>query len=151
MKISVLWVGRTKEKFIKEAIKKYIKDIQTMAGIEIVEVKEGKGAFSENRKPAAVLFEEGGRILRQAGDFILLDDAGKMMSSMEFSGLLRDKSSCRFVLGGPYGVSPQVKEAASLRLSLSPMTFPHELARVILLEQVYRGLSIIKGKGYHHA
>ncbi len=155
MKISVFWVGRTKEKFIKEAIKKYSKDIETMANIEVFEIKEEKGAFvlPDKRNAAAALRKEGERILRQAGEreFILLDEAGKKMASTEFADLLRDKNSCRFVVGGPYGVSSPVKEAASMRVSLSPMTFPHELARVILLEQIYRGLSIIKGKGYHHA
>ncbi len=151
MKISVLWVGRTKEKFIKEAIKKYIKDIGTMANIETTEIKEAKGVFSEKRKPPAALFEEGGRIVKQAGDFVLLDETGEMMSSVEFAEFFRDKNSCRFVIGGPYGVSAQVKEAASGKLSLSRMTLPHELARGVLLEQIYRGLSIVKGRGYHHA
>ncbi len=154
MKISLFWVGRTREKFIKEAIKKYIRDIETMADIEITEIKEEKGTAPDGRSTPAGLLREGERILRQAGDFfILLDEAGKKMSSIEFAELLRDgnKKTCRFVVGGPFGVSPQVKEAASMRLSLSPMTFPHELARVVLLEQIYRGLSIIKGRRYHHA
>ncbi len=159
MKISLFWVGRTREKFIKEAIKKYIKDIGTMADIEVMEIKEEKGAGPDGRGAffSAGLRREGERILRQAGDFfILLDEAGKKMSSVEFAELLRERlldrgATCRFVVGGPFGVSSQVKEAASMRLSLSPMTFPHELARVVLLEQIYRGLSIIKGRGYHHA
>ena len=143
-------MGRTKEKFIKEAIKKYIKDIGTMAAVEVLEIKEVKGVFSEKRKTADALREEGERILRQTHDFILLDEKGKMMTSTEFAGFFKDKNSCRFVVGGPYGVSDRVKDAASMRVSLSPMTFPHELARVVLLEQIYRGLSIVKGKGYHH-
>ena len=153
MTVTLFWVGKTKENFIKEAIKKYIRDIGALgrADVRVVEIKEEKG----EKARAAALRREGGRILRQAGDFVLLDEGGKMMTSVEFAGWLGEKfqsgQDCRFVIGGPYGVSQEVKDAAAHRVSLSPMTFPHELARVMLLEQIYRAFSILKGRAYHHA
>jgi 23S rRNA (pseudouridine1915-N3)-methyltransferase len=146
MRFRLFWPGKAKESYIREGIKRYIEDIKKMAELEVVEIKEEKG------KPAnAALKEEGGRILKAAGDFVLLDEKGRTMGSVEFSRWLQRKSEWSFVLGGAYGVSDEVRQKAAARLSLSPMTFPHELVRVIFLEQLYRALTIMKGKRYHHA
>lgn len=145
MKITLIWPGRTKEAFIKEGIQKYVKDITRLAEVRIVEVKEDKGARS--------LELQGQRILRQAprGGFVLMDEKGRKMSSAALARWLQDRAECGFVVGGPYGVSDEVKDSALMRLSFSPMTLPHELMRLVLLEQIYRALTIIKGTGYHHA
>jgi len=117
-----------------------------MASIDIAEIKEEKDKPWEQALKA-----EGERILKQAGaNFVLLDEKGIMMGSEEFARWLEKAPEWRFVLGGPYGVSPEVKKLARARLSLSKMTLPHELVRVMFLEQLFRALTILKGKGYHH-
>ena len=148
MRLTLIWPGKTKEGFIKEGIKKYIKDLSTMAEVRVVEIKEEKG-----RPVEAALREEGRRILKQTGgkDYVLLDEKGKMMSSEGLARFLDGRDEWQFVLGGPYGLSAEVKGAAPAALSLSQMTFPYELARVVLLEQLYRAVSILKGRGYHHS
>ncbi|MDA8155824.1 MAG: 23S rRNA (pseudouridine(1915)-N(3))-methyltransferase RlmH [Actinomycetota bacterium] len=153
MKFVLIWPGKTKEDFIKSGIEKYIKYIRSMAKVEVVEIKEAKGAGGK------ALDEEGRRILEQAEKgthgtgqgYVLLDERGKQMSSPEFARFIETSGGGRFVIGGAFGVSGEVREKAASMLSLSKMTLPHELARVFLLEQIYRGLSIIGGKGYHHA
>lgn len=146
MNFSFIWPGKTREEFVKEGIRKYLRGIRTMAKADVLEVKEEKG---KNLDSALKL--EGERIIKQAeGDYVLLDIKGKTMSSEEFADFIQGRSGWRFVTGGAYGVSEEVREKARSRISFSAMTFPHELMRIILLEQVYRALTIIKGKGYHH-
>lgn len=157
MKITLIWPGKTKEDFIKSGIAKYIKYIRPMAKVEIIEVKEAKGG--EISGYGKGLDEEGRRILEQAKKgtggagpgYVLLDERGKQMTSPEFAKFMENSGGGRFVIGGAYGVSSEVRQKAAFTLSLSKMTLPHELARVVLLEQIYRGLSISSGKGYHHA
>ena len=151
MRFVLIWPGRTKEDFIKAALEKYIKYIRHSAKMEIIEVKEA------NAGPRG-LEEEGRRILEQAArtpgggaGYVLLDERGRQMSSVEFARFIEGSGGGRFVIGGAYGVSAEVREKAAVTLSLSKMTLPHELARAVLVEQIYRGLSIIAGKGYHHA
>ncbi len=146
MKLIFIWPGKTKEDFIKEGIKKYIKDIKTMAQAEVKEIREVRG-----RPRETALREEGRRILEAAPKgFVLLDAGGRMMDSVEFARFLDGQSEWSFVVGGPYGVSEEIKETARQTMSFSKMTFPHELMRVMLLEQAYRALTIMRGKGYHH-
>ena len=145
MRIRLIWVGRTKEKWAREAIEKYSVLIRPFAELETLEIKEDKG-------PAArAVAAEGKRILKQASpSFVLVDERGKQAGSVEFSAMLRDKARLEFVLGGPWGVSDEVRGAAAATLSLSNMTLTHEMARILLMEQIYRGFTIITGRRYHH-
>jgi len=151
MRLKLIWPGKTKEPFIREGIRKYVEGIRNMGSpggsLEIAEIKEEKFL-----KPTDVALKaEGERILKQAGgSFVLLDEKGITMGSEEFARWLEKGTEWRFVLGGPYGVSPELRKLARARLSFSRMTFPHELMRVMLLEQLFRALTILKGKGYHH-
>ncbi|MCL4455954.1 MAG: 23S rRNA (pseudouridine(1915)-N(3))-methyltransferase RlmH [Nitrospirae bacterium] len=145
MKARILWVGRTKEKYLTEGINRYLKMLKHMANVSVIEVKEEKGKTKEN-----ALFAEGERILRQTGSYILLDESGREFNSKDFARFLGEKEQVDFVLGGAYGVSSEVKEKAAAKIALSKMTLTHEMARLIFLEQFYRAMTIIKGKEYHH-
>lgn len=145
MKARILWVGRTKEKYLTEGINRYLKMLKHMANVSVIEVKEEKGKTKEN-----ALFAEGERILRQTGSYILLDESGREFNSKDFARFLGEKEQVDFVLGGAYGVSPEIKEKAAAKIALSKMTLTHEMARLIFLEQFYRAMTIIKGKEYHH-
>lgn len=145
MIIQVIWAGKTKEHFAKEAIEKYRKQLSSFCDLEIVEIKEERG-----KDRSRSLEEEGKRIMQSSKDFVLLHDEGSEMTSVGFADFLKKKRKWTFVVGSAYGVSDTVRKAAGDVLALSRMTFPHDLARVILLEQIYRGLTIINRRGYHH-
>ena len=144
-RIKIFYPGKTKAKFIKDGVAHYIKLVQPYSKIEFIELKEGYGGRQR------VIEDESKNILNSVkGDFILLHRAGKLIDSLEFSNLIKAKSTHQFVIGGVYGVSEEVLKKASFILSLSPLTFTHELTRLILLEQIYRSLTIIHGKNYHY-
>lgn len=146
MKIKVFWVGKTKERFIREGVEKYLGLLRPLASVQVVELKEERGKPRE-----AALAKEAQRILKQAGEtFTLLDERGKGLGSMQFAKKIKGKSSMEFVIGGPYGVSDVVREQADDMMSLSAMTLTHEMARLLLLEQLYRAVTINAGRGYHH-
>jgi 23S rRNA (pseudouridine1915-N3)-methyltransferase len=146
MKIRVIWPGKTKEQFILEGSRKYLKLLRPYADISTTELKEEKG--SDVRK---ILEKEGERILRLQVPYTLLDEKGEALTSMEFAGYLAEnQSSIDFVLGGAYGVSEEVKKRAHKTISLSRMTFTHEMSRLFFLEQLYRAFTIMHKKGYHH-
>ncbi len=113
-----------------------------------VEVKEERGAASGT---AAAIEREADRVLKKLpGRFVLLDAGGKALDSPGLAEYLRDRGRVDLVIGGPYGVSQRLKDAAAERISLSPMTFTHQMARVVLLEQLYRALTIINRRSYHN-
>ncbi len=146
MKIRVIWVGKTKEQFILEGINKFLRLLKPFAGVSITEVKEEKG-----RPVEEMLEKEGERILKLQLPYVLLDEKGKNLSSPEFARFLEGRgASVNFVLGGAYGVSDRVKERSAATIALSKMTFTHEMARLFLLEQVYRACTIMQNRGYHH-
>lgn len=129
-----------------QGIEKYLKLISKYAKVEMEEAKGAKGASRDK-----CMAEEGERLLKQAGQgFVLLDESGRQMTSVEFAGYLKNKGDICFVLGGAFGASPEVKRAAGDMISLSRMTLPHEMARLVFLEQLYRALNINAGGGYHH-
>lgn len=139
MKIKVAWVGKTKEAAIQSLTDEYLKRISRYAEIEGAAVKD----------EAAVLALASGSRCK----LILLDARGKQYSSEEFAGLLEREQvnavPLLFGIGGSDGFGDQARRAAALVLSLGKMTLPHELARVVLVEQIYRGLTILKGHPYH--
>ena len=146
MKIRVIWPGKTKEQFIIEGIRKYLKLLKPYAEVEISEIKEEKGKDIQR-----IQEKEGERILNLKTHYVLLDEKGKTFTSAEFAEFIgKHRPAINFVLGGAYGVSEKVKEMAKERIALSKMTLTHEMSRILLLEQIYRAFTIINKRGYHH-
>jgi 23S rRNA (pseudouridine1915-N3)-methyltransferase len=155
VKVKLIVVGKTKEDWIKEGIRHYQKLLKKYVDLEIVEVKEESITNSKNKK--TVLDAEGGRIVRYLEKDALriaLDLKGKEFSSEGFANLLKENLNHGhnyfiFILGGALGVSEKILEVCPVKLSLSQMTFTHELSRIIILEQIYRAFSILAGTKYH--
>ena len=158
MKITILCVGKIKESYLREAIAEYTKRLSRYAELQITEVADEKtpdGASSAEE--AKILQTEGKRLLKamktDAYNVALAID-GKSLSSEELSGKIDELgvsgvSHIRFIIGGSLGLAPEVLRACDYRLSFSRMTFPHQLMRVILLEQIYRAFRISTGEPYH--
>lgn len=152
-KITIISVGRIKTPFWREAAEHYRKRLENGNQIREIRVKDADPSLPPAKKNA----QEGARILEAlpAGhEYICLDEKGKQMESKQLAALLetlsaRSRPPC-FIIGGAYGLSAEVLAAAHKKLSLSDMTFPHELAQVILLEQLFRADSILRKSGYHH-
>lgn len=155
MKITVVAVGKLKERFWADACAEYTKRLSAFANVKMVEIPD--------RDPAKFGGEDAGRALEGKGilaaipersHVILLDIGGKERSSEEIAGQLdnlmtRGVSNITFVIGGSCGVSEDVRARADERLSFGRITLPHNLARVVLLEQVYRAFKIMRGEPYH--
>ena len=158
MKISIIAVGKIKETYLKEAIAEYAKRLSAYATMQIIEIPDEKCPenFSDAQKNI-VLQKEGEKILAKipANSFIYaLAIDGKKLSSENLSqsiqnNMINGASHITFIIGGSLGLSENVLQISNFRLSFSDMTFPHQLMRVILLEQVYRGFKIIEGSPYH--
>jgi 23S rRNA (pseudouridine1915-N3)-methyltransferase len=137
-----------KEPHYAGAFDEYMKRLGRYGRAEIVELREqtDKDADVGKRKEARLILERLGR--SPDSHVVALDMRGRQASSEEFSGLLK-KADVTFVIGGPHGLAQEVLGEADSVLSLSKMTFPHQLARVILMEQIYRGFTILHGEKYH--
>jgi 23S rRNA (pseudouridine1915-N3)-methyltransferase len=148
-------VGKTKEPWIIEGMKHYQKMLSKFAELELINIKDEK--ITQHSSEKIVLEKEGERVLKyldKKGFSFVLDQKGKMFSTEEIAGLFKEKmnqgyNDFVFMTGGALGLSPEVLNSTDFRLSLSRMTFPHQLVRLILLEQVYRAFSIIEGRKYH--
>lgn len=158
MKVTVISVGKIKEDFFQKAILEYGKRLSSYCDIKYVQVKDEKAPETMSEKEKEMVMEiEGKRILSTLTGqayVIVLDRAGKMMDSIEFSQridwlALHGKSHINFVVGGSLGLSTAVLKRANETLSFSKMTFPHQLMKVILLEQIYRAFRISRGEAYH--
>ncbi len=153
MRITVVAVGKLKERFWREAAEEYVKRLGPYADVRIVEVADRDSGRDEVRARA----EEGADILKaipEGAHVFTLEIGGRQHSSEAFAARIADlgvsgRSSIVFVIGGSVGLSDEVLARASERLSLGPMTLPHNLARVVLLEQVYRAFKIQRGEPYH--
>ena len=145
IKIKLTWTGKTKEKFILEGVAKYLKLLGHYADVSISEIKEEKGTDTQR-----MIEKESERISKSGVPYILLDEKGKSLSSVEFAALIKNQPSVHFVMGGAFGVSDKVKKEARDIISLSKMTFTHEMVRLFFLEQLYRAFTIINKRGYHH-
>lgn len=146
MKIRLIWVGKTKEPFLHEGIRKYLKLLKPYVDISVTEIKEEKGKDIRRN-----LVKEGERILKLNTPYTLLDEKGTLLTSEEFAQFIRKQEpDTAFVFGGAYGVSGAVKESSRKSLALSEMTLTHEMSRVLFLEQVYRAFSILHKRSYHH-
>ncbi len=149
--IKIITVGNIKEKYLKEAIEEYSKRIRKYTNLEIIEVKD-EGLVEESKAIAL----EGTKINKYISpkDYLItMEIDGKEMTSVEFSEklnqILIENSNIVFVIGGSYGLSQDIKTQAKLHLSFSKMTFPHQLFRVMLLEQIYRSYKIMNNESYH--
>lgn len=158
MKISILCVGKIKEKFFTAAVQEYTKRLSRYAKVEIVEVADEKTVEGASKKEEdRIRSIEGQRLLYRIPDgayVIALAIEGESMSSVQLARRLESLTSSGeshivFVIGGSLGLSPEVMGRSDMQLSFSKMTFPHQLMRVILLEQIYRSFRIIRGEPYH--
>lgn len=153
IEINVISVGSIKEKYMQELISDYKKRISKYAQIDLIELKDESNKVNEN----VVKEIEGERIISSIKDgffVILLDLRGQMLDSVSLSKKIDEittyqSSKIAFVIGGSYGVSDAVKKRANYSLSISKMTFPHQFARGILLEQIYRSFKILSNETYH--
>lgn len=151
LKLRVVAVGDIKERFYREAIAEYVKRLGKWAKTEIVELSEASHATDPDKKRG----EEGEAILAKVkGKVILTDVKGKRISSEDLAALLKNSalsgdSELTFVIGGSNGVSPAVKERADVTISFGDITLPHQLFRVVLLEQLYRAETINNNTPYH--
>jgi len=147
--IRLIWVGKSKDPFILEGIEKYLKLLKPYARIETLEVRESRSSDARVARS-----EEGARILEKSSSFVLLDETGKEMRSLQFAEFVNRMMEGRIpqdiVIGGAFGVSAPVRTAAAERVALSRMTFTHQMARVILLEQLFRAFTILKKRPYHY-
>ena len=156
MKITLITVGKTDVKWVKESLDIYVSRLARYVPFTIDELPQLKNVAALSQEQ--IKEKEGQNILGRisSSDFVvLLDDKGKEMSSMQWAGQLEDWMSHSgrniiFIVGGAYGFSQSVYKRANYLLSLSRMTFSHQMVRVIFTEQLYRAFSILKGEPYHH-
>ena len=158
MIIDIIAVGKVKEKYVNEGIKEYTKRLSRYTSLNIIEVDDEKAPEKlSNRDKDIIKKKEGERILNkitQDSYVIALSIDGKGLSSEEFADkinnfMIEGSSHITFIIGGSLGLSDEVLKRAQMKLSFSKMTFPHQLMRMILLEQVYRSFRIIRNEPYH--
>lgn len=155
MKITILTLGKLKESFWRSAEAEYLKRLQAFTKLEIVELKEE--SFTEKDKPEAIKQKEAEKIksiISKIKDtfIICLDEHGQQYSSKEFSNLSIFKSLNHliFIIGGPLGLDPSILKLSNLTISLSSLTFTHQMVRIFLLEQIYRAYMIKENRRYHY-
>lgn len=156
MKIQLISIGKTDDKYLLEGIEIYAKRLKHYAQFNFVQIPDLKNV--KNLSNAEQCVKEGEVILKNisAQDFVvLLDERGEMYSSVEFAGFfeklaVQGRSQITFVIGGPFGFSKSVYDRADKKISLSKMTFSHQMIRLFFVEQIYRAHTIIKGESYHH-
>ena len=156
MKIALLTVGKTDRDWVKQGLDIYVSRLKHYIPFSINEIAELKNVSAMSRDQ--IKAKEGELILKSikpTDDVILLDEHGKEYSSTEFASLLQNKINYEgkdivFIIGGAYGFSEQVYKRANSKISLSRMTFSHQMVRAIFAEQIYRAFTIMKGEPYHH-
>ncbi len=156
MKVTLLAIGKTDDGYLKEGIEKYLQRLKhyTRFDLQIIpDVKNSKNlSESEQRR------KEAGLLLKNCfpGDYVvLLDERGKLLRSADFAQFIEQKAVANiqqltFIIGGPYGFDESVYSRANAQLSLSKMTFSHQMIRLLFVEQLYRAHTILKGEPYHH-
>ena len=155
MKIKIIALGKIKEKFLKDGIDEFLKRLSPYASIEIIELTPIE--IKEESLIQRVLEQEAEKILsniKQDSYVITLEILGKQLSSEEFAQKINDItisgiSELVFVIGSSCGIAPSVSQRANFKLSISKMTFLHQFARLLLVEQIYRAFKILKGETYH--
>ena len=158
MKITIVCAGKIKEKYLSAGITEFMKRLRPFAQVEIKEIHEEKMPDEPSAaEKEQVLQKEGEKLLKlvPAGSFLfVLDVFGKEMPSEKLAEKLdklgiQGRSNITFLIGGAFGLSEEVRQAADFRLSFSPMTFTHQMIRLLLVEQIYRSFKIARGEKYH--
>ena len=158
MKIRIVAAGKLKEKYLKAGVAEYEKRLSPFAAVELLEIDEERMAQDPSEaEKEQTLAKEGERLLRLVPErsfLIVLDVKGKLLSSealaKELASLaLQGQSDLAFLIGGAFGLSSAVRDRADLRISFSPMTFTHQMVRLLLYEQIYRAFKINRGEKYH--
>lgn len=156
MKITLLTVGKTDIQWVRDGLEMYVSRLKHYIAFELKEIPELKKVSALSREQ--IKQKEGELVLKEvktSDDVILLDEHGKEFRSLEFADLLEKKMSQAsrdivFVIGGAYGFSQDVYSRADSKLSLSKMTYSHQLVRTVFAEQLYRAFTIMRGEPYHH-
>lgn len=156
MKITLLTVGKTDRDWVRQGLEIYVSRLRHYIPFTLTEIPELKNVSALSREQ--IKAKEGELILKNlkpTDDAILLDEHGKEYTSVQMAGILQDKISygCKdmvFIIGGAYGFSDTVYARANSKISLSKMTFSHQMVRAIFAEQLYRAFTIMKGEPYHH-
>lgn len=156
MRLAILWVGKTRDRRLEALSSEYIERIGRHCRLHVREIREAPRDSA--RTPEERARREGKKVLKEVrpGEHVIaLDERGRQVSSEEFAALLDralegHPTGVALIIGGPYGLSSEVKEDAAEIVALSRMTFTHETARLIALEQVYRAFTILRGGSYHH-
>lgn len=156
MKITLAVIGKTEVGFVRQGIEEYVKRLQHYVQFNIQYIGDVKS--TRNMSEAQQKTAEGKSLLaaiETSDHVVLLDEHGTERTSMDFSAWLQRRMASGskrvvFVVGGPYGFSPEVYDRANEKISLSKMTFPHELVRLIFVEQLYRAFTILRNEPYHH-
>lgn len=157
MNIKIITIGTIKEKYLKDGILEYIKRIKKYSNIQIIEISESSLGDNSKKSIENALEKEAIEIISKINnkDYVItLDIGGKQISSVEFSKLIENEKNYGtndfvFIIGSSHGLSDRVREISNYRLSFSKMTFPHQLMRMILLEQIYRTFKIVNNEPYH--
>lgn len=153
--IKIIAIGKIKEKYILDGIDEYLKRLKKFNKVEIIELKEYPSYDESESNINKTKIEEGKEILSKIGSeyVIALDPNGIMLDSIDFSkkieSIFNNSSDISFIIGGSYGLSKDVKERANYLLSFSKLTFPHQLFRLVLLEQIYRAFKILNNETYN--
>lgn len=149
--IKIITVGQIKEKYLQDAINEYKKRLSKYTNIEVIEVKDE--GLVEEVKAIKLEAEKIKKHINDRDYIVTLEIEGKQMPSVEFANkidnILIENSNIDFIIGGSYGLSNDIKNMSRLHLSFSKMTFPHQLFRVLLLEQIYRAYKINNNESYH--
>lgn len=149
--MKIICVGKLKEKYWCEAVEEYKKRLGKYTKIELIEVKDE--GLVEEKKALQLEQEKIGKYLSDRDYIITLEIEGKQFTSLEFfkklDQVLMENSNITFIIGGSYGLGEKIKKRANLHLSFSNMTFPHQLFRIMLLEQIYRTYKIMNNEKYH--
>ncbi len=156
MKITLLTVGKTDKDWVKQGLDIYVSRLKHYVPFGIIEIPELKNVSALTKEQIKI--KEGELILkniRNTDDVILLDERGKEYTSVELAGIIQNKINYEgrdiiFIIGGAYGFSDAVYARSNSKLSLSKMTFSHQMVRAIFAEQIYRAFTIMKGEPYHH-
>ena len=156
MKVTLLTIGKTEDTYLKQGIEKYVKRLKHYIKLDIIELPELKNTKSlseeqQKNKEAEMALKK----IMPADYVVLLDEKGARLTSVQFSAYINKQlvgpaSNLVFIIGGPYGFDAALYSRANDKLSLSAMTFSHQMVRLFFIEQLYRAFTIIKGEPYHH-
>lgn len=155
MEIVLIAIGKTNTKYIEEGIQTFFKRLSYYINFSLKIIPDAKNHKLNKEKQKEL---EGKQILNEIKEYdylVLLDERGNLLSSTEFANwinkrLISNKKRLIFIIGGPYGFSEEVYKRADYKLSLSKMTFTHEMVRLFFIEQIYRAFTILRGENYHH-